>query len=516
MGIFFRHDHEDTDREQEGLSSHQQDEVLTTESVLHAGWDKEVSPDWVDLPAQKTAEVHWYDAVDPADLAHGRRTDQVTDDQAEGPYDPGNPADPAVPYDPANTAALVDPAAADLVDPSTSDADAPLVPYRPGNLVTNDKPSTALDYLDWRGDLSFDTDPLNEVDCLIFSIIAYLDYSKIWTGQPISLGDLRDTYFATTRIDERGFSCIRQYNDVLYKVGLVPRFSNVTIVDHAVNHDADVSEQFAALCFALPDGSYVASFSGTDDSLTGWKENLMMSVQDTVPAQHSAQRWLSSLLDRLPGHYICVGHSKGGNLAVYAACHQSEEELAQIDLVYNFDGPGFSKAVYAEMDNPLFHSRRINILPESSVVGMLLEHDDSYDVIRSTQTGLMEHDALSWCVLGTRFVRVENRSQFSHLFNQTFINWLGSLSLDERKRFIEALFSILESSGAKTVMDLTESYGRTALRFIHSYINLSSESRQVLKTAFYRLFRSGILAMQQGGRPLTEADWAEADEPLEF
>lgn len=40
-----------------------------------------------------------------------------------------------------------------------------------------------MDYMDWRGDLSFEADEFNEVDNLILAQLAYVDFEGIVTAE---------------------------------------------------------------------------------------------------------------------------------------------------------------------------------------------------------------------------------------------------------------------------------------------------------------------------------------------
>ena len=197
-------------------------------------------------------------------------------------------------------------------------------------------------------------------------------------------------------------------HDLFQAAGENPRYANVrlgAVVEH-INQGEQT--QFAAATFQLPDGhkrrkptykgTLVISFRGTDDSLIGWKEDFNMAFQYPVPAQRSASAYLDMVARLWEGPIILVGHSKGGNLAVWGAVHASPATRDRIVRVYSNDGPGFSEKMLESEAYRTLADRIDSLVPQSSLVGMLLSHDEC-DVIRSSQLGIFQHNGLSWEVM---------------------------------------------------------------------------------------------------------------------
>ncbi|MBQ4347238.1 MAG: DUF2974 domain-containing protein, partial [Firmicutes bacterium] len=90
-------------------------------------------------------------------------------------------------------------------------------------------------------------------------------------------------------------------------------------------------------------------FRGTDHSLVGWKENFNMSYEDVVPSQRDAMYYLDKMAQEYKGNIRLGGHSKGGNLAIYAAAHCRVKVRERIFAIYNNDGPGINEH---EVKNP--------------------------------------------------------------------------------------------------------------------------------------------------------------------
>ena len=98
-----------------------------------------------------------------------------------------------------------------------------------------------------------------------------------------------------------------------------------------------------------------------------------------------------------------VPESKGGNLAIYSAVKSEDDIKERIIDVYNNDGPGFDKNMIESNEYRQMLPKIKTIVPYHSFVGMLLEHEEDYKVVKSNQKGIMQHDAMSWQIMGNAF-----------------------------------------------------------------------------------------------------------------
>lgn len=265
-----------------------------------------------------------------------------------------------------------------------------------------------LEYLDWRGDLTLLERPFNEVDNLILAEICYLDFSGFvpagFQTQQVTLLDAASAYFAAHPETNMGVLVPDQIPVLVEHAAKTARFSDVRLLGYVNRIDEKTQTQFSALTMLLPDGSAYVAFRGTDDTIVGWKEDFNMAFTPEIPAQKYAAEYLRQVSGALPFRPLLVGgHSKGGNLAVYAAVFCGQDVQNRILAVYNNDGPGFYSSLLSLPEHKPVAGKITTLLPESSVVGMLLEHEEAYQVVRSTQVGLMQHDGFSWQVKGERF-----------------------------------------------------------------------------------------------------------------
>ena len=343
-----------------------------------------------------------------------------------------------------------------------------------------------LDYLAWRGDLPLAAVPLCDVDALIFARLSYVPFDGIAEAR-VPLYMAARQVLASVQMSDAPRACGKEDQQLLTQLLQSPRYADILLDGYENIFDPVRQEQFAALTLHLPDGSAAVAFRGTDGTLVGWKEDFNMAFSTVVPAQLDAVRYLSDVAERTQGGIYLCGHSKGGNLAVYAAAFCAPEVQQRILGVRNFDGPGFTQQVLSQTGFARILPRVRTYLPRSSVVGMLLEHEERYEVVRSTQSGLWQHDGFSWQVRGERFEHLPDLTEGGKLVDETIRTFILSLSPEQRVAFTDALFDILTCTDADTLTDLKEGGLKTAAAMLKKYRTLDKPTRHALGSTL-RLF----------------------------
>ena len=356
---------------------------------------------------------------------------------------------------------------------------------------------TVFDYVDWRGDLTFAQDPFNEVDSVILSMVCFLDFSEI-VPAPYESGSitLRDAMAQMPREfeGERRLGAILP-DDILYMSHLAAeseRFGSAELFAFENTIDEEKEMQFGALSFRLSDGSLFVAFRGTDDTIVGWKEDFNMTFLSHVPAQERAAAYLNEVAARHTGPIRTGGHSKGGNLAIWAAVHCNAGFRSRILQAYSNDGPGFTAEMLESEAYRGMRDRCINYVPQSSLVGMLLEHDDNYQIIYSDKSGLMQHDPYSWAVWRNRYLYLEERSQFGEQSDAAIRKWLGSMTAEEKRELVGDLFFVLESTGAKTLTELSRNKKDVVVTVVKTLADMEKPRRQCINRLLTRLFAAGV------------------------
>ena len=317
-----------------------------------------------------------------------------------------------------------------------------------------------LDYLEWRGDLPFSASPFNEVDAALLSHISTLDLRGIVPerAEPVPLPRAAELFFKTEEARRKSLGLLQPERilPMFRLMGTSERFADSALACFRSRISMKREEQFCAVTILLPDGTFCVSYRGTDDTIIGWKEDFDLATSEAVPAQNDAKRYLEDAARTFPGEILICGHSKGGNLAVYAASMADAEVQKRIRRVYNFDGPGFMGPFLEHDGYRNIADRTVTILSQNAMVGTLLEPVGKRVIVTSNAFGPLAHDGFTWEVLGKRFVRSEALSESSQRFDTAISVTIESMTNEERQAFVDELFDTLLSTGAETLTDLTK------------------------------------------------------------
>lgn len=346
-----------------------------------------------------------------------------------------------------------------------------------------------FEYLKWRGDILFSELPPNPVDALIFSTLSYISFDGLVSEDMssfITLENFAPRFFDCTDCEKK--VRVKQDLKLLKEAARTRRFGRVGLTNYRNVLIAQKETQFSAITFFLEDGSAFLTFRGTDTTLTGWKEDFNMSFQESVPAQRLALQYVSEFSQLSGAKMHLGGHSKGGNLAMYAAAKCGPGIQKRIIDVYNHDGPGFTgnlmgSSGYQEMV-PKIHT----YIPQSSIFGMLLEHEEPYIVIKSKQIGgVMQHDPYSWEVMGKEFIYMEEVTADSKFLNKTLKKWLAGMTNEERDVFIDAVFELLATGDADYINEIMHP------KNVYSYLKTlkaDDEMRRLLAGELFNLVKA--------------------------
>ena len=324
-------------------------------------------------------------------------------------------------------------------------------------------------YLKWRGDLNFAERPFCDVDNLALALLSYVNFEEIVqdSGEKIGL----TTAYARFCQTENGSSDLDGAAIRLF--GLMAeskRFGTAQLSHYRVAFDEQKATQFAAIQITLDDGSIYIAFRGTDDSIIGWQEDFGLGSQ-VVPAQRMAGAYLNEIATE-DAVYRIGGHSKGGNLALFAAIHCTDAIREKIIAVYNNDGPGLSRDIIAKERYLPIRSKLIWIIPGFSIIGTLFLYDNPARIVESSAESFLQHDAFTWQIEGDCFQSREALTDSCKFYVQIFDTWISSASLAQREIFTRDLFGALRAGGAKTIGEVlgggVDGFGTILLSIVRS------------------------------------------------
>lgn len=314
------------------------------------------------------------------------------------------------------------------------------------------------DYLKWRGDLPFEQVPMNEVDAYLISILGTPDLSGIVPddGVGITLKEAYSKYYERKDINPdylgRLFPPIISKN--LRVAAKTERFSELILSDYFQKYNEEENEQISAITIKIPDGPYVIAFRGTDDTLVGWKEDILMGVRNEIASQRDASSYLKKIADKTKGPLMIMGHSKGGNLSVYAGIMAEKSIRDRIVKIYNFDGPGFRKDFWESENAQEMKNKTLTYISQNTLVGALLTHGGKVKICSCKKTGPIAHELMYWDLVGPKFTRARALSVQSTRFGELFNRQMNKMTDEEIERFVEDLFAALRSTGAVTITDI--------------------------------------------------------------
>ena len=352
--------------------------------------------------------------------------------------------------------------------------------------------SNVFDYLDWRGDITFSEVGLCEIDSLILSMICYIDFDGIvpaaQDARSVQFLSAARQYLRAHKGEQAYLGAILPPTvlSLLVKAAKTKRFANVRLIGYVNKINPETQTQFSALTYHLGDGNIFVAYRGTDDTLVGWKENFNMSFMDTVPAQLEAVKYLEDAASASEGGIWSGGHSKGGNLAVFATVKVSPSVKERIITTFNNDGPGFNANFIESLDYQNIKGKVRTLIPESSVVGLLLEHEETYEVVKSTQTGLLQHDPFSWELLGGKFIYLNSISEESRQIDKTLKGWLSEMDMTQRAEFIDAVYETLSATNATTLTDISTD----KFKLLKAWGNLNEENKNIIMKSIKLLFKN--------------------------
>lgn len=368
-----------------------------------------------------------------------------------------------------------------------------------------------IDYIDWRGDIDFTASPFNEIDAVILCQITYLNFEGLipseFCKKGVTLRQIAQSFSAAPDVEDRsdtGALINRETFDLFIKAANSNRFGSIEASGFINKIDLQKEEQFAAATFRIrkagkKNPSVCIVYRGTDDTIVGWKEDFNLGYKETVPAQKDALEYLEKAASFFAGRISIAGHSKGGNLAIYAAVNAGKKIQNRLFTVYNNDGPGFSEGFFRTEEYLGIREKIRSYFPQLSIIGMLFCHDSVYTTVESDNEGLYQHDPFSWHTQALNFVRKEDTTEQSKFIASTVNQWIQEIPTEEREVFIEAIFSVLNSTKAKTNSELSSNMFSSAKTMFKSYSRLSPQTRSTVGKVLQLLFKVSVSNIESSG-----------------
>lgn len=341
---------------------------------------------------------------------------------------------------------------------------------------------------------SFRKRPFNDVDALILSQFSYLKMKGALPGLDVNAPFVSLIEMIDQADDKKLFADERyeEQNRALVDAMLESRrYQNMAMNYYVDILDTEMEVQFSSVTFLLNDGTTFIAYRGTDENLVGWKEDFFLAFTEPGLGQFYASKYLTKVSRFIPGRLIVGGHSKGGNLAVFAAMRAPKSVQERIEYVYSCDGPGFKPEILNRYHYENIESRVRKILPKSSLVGMLMEQSQYYKVIESSSFGLMQHDPYTWLVEDDGFIEAEELDKNMKWMDETFNDWILSLDDEHIRNFTDILFDVLDASKAANLIDMASDWKKSMSGIMQGMKDVDEESVKFVQQVLKRLFVIG-------------------------
>ena len=344
---------------------------------------------------------------------------------------------------------------------------------------------------------TFSEHPFHEVDSLVLSQFSYIHLGNLIAPpaagvvrKPMTLQQLfRAECFAHYFADQLDAVKNRK---LLAACAASPRFRDIGIAYFQQEFDETTEKQFCAMTFFIGADTAYLAFRGTDTTLVGWKEDFNMAFLTPVPSQEAALNYTLAVAKLVRGNLILGGHSKGGNLAVYAAMMSPARLQNRIISIYSHDGPGFRDNVFSS-DGYLRISDRIHkTIPQSSLVGMLLEHPENYAIVESNAVGIIQHNPYSWVVHDGDFIRLTTLTSGADYLNRTLSDWLSGLANEQREQFVDALYSVIAATDLTSLTELRDNWQTEFPVLIEHMKNMDEPTRRILHETLRSLMHMAV------------------------
>ena len=356
-----------------------------------------------------------------------------------------------------------------------------------GNLIT---------YVQQYEAQTFQEKLVTDIDILVLTEIAYLPFDEIVSSSfeekaAISLNQLGKEFeiIKEKEHENNPFMITKERIQLLDVVSKSQRYKDIKVFGFMNDIDDELTKQFAAVCYQWEEESRWIIFRGTDESLTGWKEDFMMTYSDLIPAQTDAIEYLRKQAELFAGSLNISGHSKGGNLSLYASVMQEEDIQNRIQQIYCWDAPGVHRSILGTEGYQRVVSKAKRYIPQDSIVGLMLESQVPYHIIESQGSGISQHSALMWNIEDDHFVELTELTKNSQLTDQTFKQWTEVVSDEDLKLFFDTFFELFFEMGVETINDVYYNFRLYMQKFFEKAYQMDTEKREILLRVGRLLFQ---------------------------
>ena len=342
-----------------------------------------------------------------------------------------------------------------------------------------------LGYVRNFGNKTFKEFAFNDVDALILAELAYINFDQCVSGKhfikfkDLEIEEPKSFYYGS--VDSKD-------NQKLFELMMESkRFKNIKVGNCKGSVDENIKEQFFAVTFLLPNETAYIAFRGTDTSILGWKEDLLLAYKDGIPGQLSAVEYLNDAVTHFDCNFYVGGHSKGGNLSIYSSLHMHHELHDRLIKTYSFDGPGFRKDIKKLPLYKYIENKIVKYLTSNDVIGVIYNEIPDAKIVFSRGVFIFGHDPFNWEIkrMTGSFSYTQDRGRTSKLNERALMSWLTEMDDSDKKMAVDVIEKLVGDS--QTIYDLLLKGGRLLMDSKKRMEEYSEEDRERTKVIFKRL-----------------------------
>ncbi|MBM7643770.1 Mbeg1-like protein [Streptococcus loxodontisalivarius] len=363
-----------------------------------------------------------------------------------------------------------------------------------------------IDYVKAVSERDFEEFPLNELDIVCLNEIGYVSFGEVLSsifdlGKKLRLSEVLDHYSKEENQKlyqvTNPFMMTAERLELLKEMLSSKRFQSLSLSYYVNDINREYEKQFAAMVFTIESiGHEQIVIRGTDDSLIGWKEDFKLTYSREIAAHRSAIAYLKMVLPDLGQNVYLSGHSKGGNIALYAASQLKAELQSQLLVIYMLDAPGLQEEMLSSRGYRAVRDKIVFLRPQESIVGVMLSLDVPVKIVKSASFGISQHAVTNWQVnLDGSFMTQEQGTELSQNLEKTFKNWTRELGSQDLKLLFDTLFDTLIDNGIQSLNDINLESLNKVRKALTAFSSLPQRKRSLMTKAgltFLAIFTSSL------------------------
>ena len=331
-------------------------------------------------------------------------------------------------------------------------------------------------YIKENGNYSFEEKKINEVDFIIFSFLSYADLTKVFEeNNKYTLQEVGKIHKEKLPGKDTNVMAVKEGNKILRAMMNTKRYKDCLIYNHTYISNEII--QFGAISIEYQKNKVYISYEGTDQSFSGWKENFILSYNSLTESHKYAIKYLNKYFTWNTKELIIGGHSKGGNLALVASMYCNPLVRFRIKNIYGADSPGLLEKEYHSKRYQKIKKKYIHIIPESSLIGILL-YNSNNKVVKVTNKTILSHNIFYWVIEDDHFKKA-TLSPLSKELNKEIIKWVKQCNKEDKEEFVNNFDSILRKANVTTILDL-KAKKRKLIELLYDSKDISETSKRII------------------------------------